>query len=113
MHIEIKREGGPAYFPGLARPREVDLTSLPPEQAEALRQCVQAARFFELPPVVGALPPGAPDARRFTLTVEEGGRRHTVQFIEPVEEPRLHELLEQVTKAERAQRRGARPGTPG
>lgn len=113
MRIEIKREGGPAYFPGLARPRAVDLTSLPPEQAEALRHSVQAARFFELPPVVGTLPPGAADARRFTLTVEEEGRRHTVQFIEPVEEPRLHDLLEQVTKAERAQRRGARPGTPG
>lgn len=113
MRIELKREGGPAYFPGLARPRVVDLTSLPPEQAEALRHSVQTARFFELPPIVGTLAPGAADARRFTLTVEEEGRRHTVQFIEPVEDPRLHDLLEQVTKAERAQRRGAQPGTPG
>lgn len=102
MRIELKREGGPAYFPGLARPRSVDLERLPAEQAEALREGVRAARFFEQPPVVGATPRGAADTRRFTLTVEEEGRRHSVQLVEPVEEPRLHALLELVKQAAKA-----------
>lgn len=107
MRIEFKREGGLAYFPGLSRPRSVESRELPPAQAEALEAQVRAARFFELPSVVGASSPGA-DRMRYTLSIEENGRRHTVQFLDPVEEPQLRALLELVQKLEKEHRAEAR-----
>ncbi|RKH65442.1 protealysin inhibitor emfourin [Corallococcus llansteffanensis] len=110
MHIELKREGGIAFLPGLNRPRTFDLRDLPPAQAEALTRSVHAASFFQQPAVVGTAAKGAADQTRYTLTIEEGGRRHTVQLLEPVQEPHLRELLELLKQAERDLRReAARP----
>ncbi len=108
MRIEFKREGGLAFFPGLSTPRAVDSRDLPAEQAETLERRVHAARFFEQPAVVGAVPPGGADRTRYTVTIEEGGRRHTVQLNEPVEEPQLHALLELLKQVEKEQRQAAR-----
>ncbi|RKH06599.1 hypothetical protein D7V97_22370 [Corallococcus sp. CA053C] len=110
MRIELKREGGLAFLPGLSRPRTFDLRDLPPAQAEALTRSVQAAAFFNQPAVVGTASKGAADQTRYTLTIEEGGRRHTVQLLEPVQEPHLHALLELLKQVERDSRReAARP----
>jgi hypothetical protein len=101
MRIQLKREGGLAFFPGLSRPRTVELGDLPPEQAEVIERSVRDVRFFEQPPVVGKASQDGADRTRYTLTIEEGGRQHSVQFLEPVEEPRLRALLELVKQAER------------
>ncbi|QSQ27574.1 hypothetical protein JY651_22840 [Pyxidicoccus parkwayensis] len=112
MRIELKREGGVAFFPGLSRPHSVDLESLPPETAEALQRAVREARFFEQPAVVGTATRGA-DRTRYTVTIEDdGGQRHTVQLVEPVEEPQLRALLELLKQAEKAQRASARTQHP-
>ncbi|NVJ21670.1 MULTISPECIES: protealysin inhibitor emfourin [Myxococcus] len=106
VRIQLSQEGGLAAFPGLARPRSVELSELPTEQAEAIEHGLRDARFRELPAVVGgggSASKGA-DQRRYTLTVEEGPRRHSVKLVEPVEDPHLRELLSLVKRATR--RRG-------
>lgn len=108
MRIELKREGGLAAFPGLSKPWTVELQALPAEQAEVIERSVRTARFFEQPPVVGAAAPGAADLTRYTLTIEEGGQRHSVRLIEPVADPHLRDLLALLKQVEGAQRRAAR-----
>ncbi|NOK07497.1 protealysin inhibitor emfourin [Corallococcus exercitus] len=102
MRIELKRDGGIAFFPGLARPRTVDLAALPPATAEALQREVREARFFEQPATVGGGPTGGADRTRYIVTIEDdGGRRHSVQMVEPVNEPHLRSLLDLIQKAAR------------
>jgi hypothetical protein len=70
---------------------------------------VRDARFFEQPSLVGKSPPAGADRTSYTLTLEDDGRRHSVQLVEPVEEPHLRELLNLVKQIEK-ERRGAAPG---
>lgn len=109
MRFELKREGGLAFFPGLSKPRPVELRALPSEQAEAVERSVHEARFFERPPVMGAASPGGADRTRYLVTIEEGERRHSVLLTEPVEDPPLRSLLELLKKVDLEQRRAARP----
>ncbi|MFB1485346.1 protealysin inhibitor emfourin [Corallococcus sp. RDP092CA] len=105
MRIELKQEGGLAYFPGLARPRSVDLTALPPATAEALQREVREARFFEQPATVGGGPTAGADRTSYTVTIEDDdGRRHSVRLVEPVQEPHLRALLGLIQEAQREQR---------
>lgn len=104
VRIQLSQEGGLAAFPGLARPRSVELGELPAEQAEAIEHGLRDARFHELPSVVEGSSPRGADQRQYTLTVEEGTRRHSVKLVEPVEDPHLRELLSLVKRATR--RRG-------
>jgi hypothetical protein len=99
MKIQFQMEGGLAAFPGLSKPVTLDLQQMPQEEAARWEQLVQAARFFDRPAVVGAPRPGAADYRRYTITVEEGGRRHTVQLTDPVSDPDLHALLDALKQA--------------
>lgn len=108
MRIELKREGGVAVFPGLARPRTVDVEALPPETAEAIQRGVRESHFFEQPATVGTASRGAADQTLYTVTIEDGGRRHSVRLLEPVEEPQLRTLLELLKKAEKEDRASAR-----
>jgi hypothetical protein len=111
MRIEFKRDGGLAFFPGLGKPQVVDLGELPPEKAEALERSVRDARFFEQPPTVGMTSRGGADRICYTVTIEDGGRRHSVQLSEPVEEPHLHALLDLLKQAEKERREAARART--
>jgi len=45
MRISIKESGGAAFFPGLAKPRTVELDSLPEPDQQELRQLIEAADF--------------------------------------------------------------------
>jgi len=104
VRIELQTSGGIAYFPGLARPVTVDSGNLPAEQAADLERQVEAARFFDLPAVVGGPSRGAADYRQYTLTVEASGKRHTVHLTDPVSDPALQALLQAVQDQARAQR---------
>src|SRR5690349_10435528 len=85
MRLTFKMEGGLAAFPGLSGPVTVDTDSLPPDEARSLEQLVEACRFFEQP----SAPPvaGGPDARTYTLAIEQGGRSHSLSVGDPVPEP--------------------------
>lgn len=104
MRIEFSEEGGIAHFPGLARPVTVDTDHLAKEEGEYLRQYVDASRFFDLPATVGVPPKGAADYRQYTLTVDDGRKKHTVRIPEPVEDPNLRELIQAVRKQVKAAR---------
>jgi hypothetical protein len=94
MRVELQTEGGMAYFPGLAKPVVVDSSDLPKAQAAQLQQLLDSAHFFELPAASRAIPKGAADMRRYTITVADGRRRRTVRLTDPVEDPQLQALIE-------------------
>jgi hypothetical protein len=106
MRIEFQTEGGIAHFPGLSRPVAIDGDALAEEEARELARLVEAARFFERPTVAGAARRGAADYRQYTITVEEGGRQHTLQLADPVEDPSLQQLLRFLQTKAREMRRG-------
>jgi len=105
MRIEFQTEGGIAHFPGLSRPVVIDSEVLTAEDASDLQHLVEAARFFERPTVVGAPRSGAADYRQYTITVEEGGRQHTIRLADPVEDATLQQLLRFLQTQARALRR--------
>lgn len=106
MRVTLKTEGGFAYFPGLAKPTTYDTDTLPPDQADELRQRVAAADFFNQPAVAAPPPPGSADYRTYTLTVEDGSHTHTARFTDLTPDPALHSLLAFVHGLRPA------PGTP-
>lgn len=111
MRIEFTESGGLAYLPGLNKPVTIDVDCLDAGEAEQLRRSIEAARFFELPAAIGATTRGAADYQHYTLTVEDGGRRHTVRILVPVEDPALQDLVRTVRKYVKAARAAGR-GTP-
>jgi hypothetical protein len=93
MRIIFKVEGGLGYFPGLSTPIVIDSSELAPQQAADLERLVREADFFDLSPKIGIQQSGAADYRQYTITLEEGGRQHTVRVSEPVENPNLAALV--------------------
>jgi hypothetical protein len=111
MRIEFTQTGGIGYFPGLNKPVTVDVDHLDKEEAEELKRLIAAARFFALPAAVGAPARGAADYQYYILTVEDGGRRHTVRVLVPVEDQVLDDLVRMIQKHVKAARAAGR-GSP-
>jgi hypothetical protein len=103
--IEFKREGGLAAFPGLSKPVLIDTDVLPPADAARLNQLVGSARFFDQPAELGKPRPGAADYYQYTITIEAGGRRHTLRLSEPFEDPNLRALVNELQARATATRR--------
>ncbi len=105
MKIRFSVDGGFAALPGLARPVEIDVDSLPAAQASRLRACVDRSRFFDrAEPVVVAKGKGAADLRQYVVTVEDGGRRRTLTIPESDDDADLVALVDALQE----QRRSAR-----
>ena len=104
MKIEFKQEGGLAFFPGLSKPVPLDTNNLDKSEAEEIKRLVAAAHFFDLPAAVGEPAKGAADYQHYTLTIEDGERRHTVRVLVPPQDPALRELLQAVHKQVKAAR---------
>jgi len=94
MRVQLKIEGGLAYFPGLSKPRVVDSADLSAAEAKRLRELVDAAGIFDLPASSRALPKSAADYRQYTITVEDGRRRRTVRLADPIANPDLEALVD-------------------
>ena len=94
MRIELQTEGGVAYFPGLNKPVIVDSGDLPKEQVTQLHNLIDSTHFFQLPAASRAIPKGAADMRRYTITIQDGRRRRTVRLNDPVEDPQLQALID-------------------
>ena len=101
MRISIKENGGSAFFPGLAKPRSVELDALPEPDQQELRQLIQASDFFKLPQS-NAPEPGRPGQVHYTLTVTEGEREHTVCVLAPVKSQALDGLVQCVRRHSRS-----------
>jgi len=95
MRVQFQMSGGVGFFPGLAAPKTIDVDALPEADRTELKALVDAAAFFSLP---GRVPPtrGAADYRTYEITIEDGGRRHTVAVSDPVENPALANLIEKL-----------------
>jgi hypothetical protein len=94
MRITLRTVGG-FSGPAGAETRTLDLDTLAPEKAVALRGLVESARFFLLPPTVRKARPRSWDFLH-TLTVEDGDRSHQVTFHLDAVDARLRELVRAV-----------------
>ena len=92
MHITFKTEGGLVHLPGLSRPATIDTDELSAKEANELERLIEAADFFKLPPT-SAPPPGAADYQQYTISVTIPGRSHTARLTDPIEDPRVWELV--------------------
>ena len=101
-------EGGIALFPGLRTPVEIDTQGLPEEEATEIVSRVEEARFFERPGGPEEPPPGAADLRLYTVTVEDGARKHTVRVYDPIADPALRALVSSLDARAKALRRKRR-----
>jgi hypothetical protein len=97
MRISFSESGGVAFFPGLSKPRLLDVETLPEAQQQELRALVEAARFFALPQSTPAraTPRGL---QQYTLTISEGERQRTVCVPAPVTSGPLQGLLQCVRR---------------
>ncbi len=97
MRISYRETGGMAFFPGLNKPRTVEVEALPAADQQELRQLVEASRFFALPQ--SREPASSPrGAQHYTLTVSEGEREHTVCLPAPVQAGPLQGLVQCVRR---------------
>ena len=94
MRVQFQVSGGIGYFPGLAASRTIDADALGEEERRALQQLVEDARFFELPARTPA-PRDAADYQTYEITIEDGGRTHTVVFSDPVT-PAVKQLVDRL-----------------
>ncbi len=93
MRIQFKTEGGIASFPGLSKPVTIDSDQLPRQESDELKRLVNAAHFFDLPPVMGSPSPGAADYHQYTITIQDEGKQHTVHLTDLIEDSNLQALL--------------------
>ena len=104
---------GVGYFPGLAEPVVIEADQLGEAEARELDALVADARFFDQP--AGAAAPATrsgADQRQFTVTVEQGGRRHTLHLPEPIDDPGLRRLVRFLEAKAKAIRAGASARPP-
>ncbi len=99
MRITVERDGGFAYIPGLSAPATLDTAALPSDEAAPLEAAARAADFSAKAAQAGAPAPGSADHRTVTVTVEDGGSSRSISVSDPVEDPALRSLVEQVLAA--------------
>ena len=97
MRITFSRSGGLAGLRLQTTVREDDFSA---PQAARLRRLVDAADCFRLPQQLAA-DRKQPDRFQYELTVEDGGRRHTITIDEEAASPALQKLLAWLTDVAR------------
>jgi len=75
-----------------------------------LEQLVRSARFFDLPEQIPGNLNGGP---AWYITIEEGGRRHSIKVGQPVQGPAMRRLVERLRKLGANQARMVKRGTGG
>jgi len=82
------------YSPGLAEPAVLDLAALPQAEAARIEALVRDAHVLDRPEAaLESLARPTPDARSFTVTVEQDGRIRTLELAEPIADPTLRDLV--------------------
>jgi emfourin len=108
VRIQFAQEGGVGYFPALSKPVTIEIDRLDAGEAEDLKRLVKAAHFFDLPVAIGTPAPGSADYQHYTLTIEDGKRRHTVRILVPVENKAIQDLVSAVQMQVKAARTASR-----
>ena len=104
MRIDFRVDGGLAAFPGLARTVRIDCEALPLADAARLQELVRSAGFFGL--LSGHAASGRPDAREYTIEVDDGKQCRRVTVTEPIDDGPLRELVAELRTHARAMRSG-------
>ena len=89
MKVRLVRSGGVA---GIRLAAETDSARLPEEGAQDLARLVEESGILALPADTLSRPAG-PDRFSYRLTVETGGREHTVEIAEEDLTPALEPLI--------------------
>jgi hypothetical protein len=97
MRVTFERTGG---FAGISMTKVVDTATLPENEANQLRQLLDAADFFHLPATITSTSRQA-DRFQYHLTVEDNGKQHTVEVSEQAAPETLSPLLEWLMAAAR------------
>ena len=95
MRVVIERSGG---FAGMSRIQSFSTDDMPAEDAQKLRDLVDASAFSELPSVIHSDKP-VPDAFRYKITVDGERGTHTVEVDEGAVPPRLQSIIDWVKRA--------------
>jgi hypothetical protein len=103
LRIEFRVDGGLAAFPGLAQPVTIHCDALPPQARAHLRELVRRADFFGSPERDPQ--PPTPDARGYTIAIDDAGQCKTVTVHEPIADPALRDLVAELRQQARAARR--------
>jgi hypothetical protein len=91
MRIDFRMDGGLAAFPGLTRPVSIDCDALPPGETARLRALVERADLSATTHRRRAAP--TPDARTYTIAVDDGGECRTVTVSEPIANAAMRDLV--------------------
>jgi len=91
MRIDFRMEGGFAALPGLAKPVTIECDALPADKQAEWRALVSRANFFSRP-ADDASPP-LPDARTYTIDVDDGANCRSITVREPIRDPALRDLV--------------------
>lgn len=91
MKITYHVEGGFAHFPGLAKPRTVDVDALPAARAKALRQLAEDALDAGKP--AAAHSPRGADIRTYVITIESARGEVTASVLETTDDPAWSALI--------------------
>ena len=94
MKIRFEQTGGLA---GIPLSSAVDTNLLPVAEKEMIEKTVSEANFFNLPPSFSP-PKGSADYFRYTITVEDGSSKHTVEFSNLSKAPGLEPLTKFMRK---------------
>lgn len=84
MKVYFHTEGGLTYFPGLATPKEVDVSDMPEDEAETLNDLIEHADAARKQTSPSYRSYSMPDAQRYVITVVQGRRRQTLTFNDPL-----------------------------
>ena len=93
--------GGFAQIPALNKPVIIDTAQIEPQLANQLESLVQKSRFFDQPAQAGTLAKGAADYKKYTITVTDGSRVHTVQLTDPITDANLGSLVSRLRSMSR------------
>jgi hypothetical protein len=99
MRIQVERDGGFAYIPGLSAARVVDTASLPPDQAADLEEAARRTDFAAAASVAVAPAPGSADLRTVTVTIDGDGPSRRITVTEPIGDAALRSLVDRVLAA--------------
>ncbi len=101
MQIQFARSGG---FAGMRLGGTIDTSTLDPGEAQALQQELANARFFELPAQLSGGSSAERDRYQYEITVEDGGKKHTVVAGESAIPANLQPLIQHLEQLVRTSR---------
>jgi hypothetical protein len=106
VRVRFQTTEGPVYRPRVTMPVTIEADVLDETERLTLERLVEEARFFDLPSRV----PATRDARDSTshITIEAGGRRHSISVNDPVQGPALRRLIQYLRDIDTACQKAAR-----